>query len=37
MIFLRNKKYEKWMHRIGVVVGTLVIASMLLLYLPAFL
>ena len=36
MLFLRNKKNEKLFNRIWSVVGFIVIGSMLLLYLPAF-
>ena len=37
MLFLRNKKHTKWFNALWTFVGLLVIASMVLLYLPAFL
>ncbi len=37
MLFLRNKKHNKWVNIVWSIVGTLVIVSMVLLYLPAFL
>jgi len=37
MLFLRNKKQGKWVNIVWSIVGTLVIISMILLYIPAFL
>ena len=37
MFFLRNKKNEKKMQILWIIVGVLTIGSMLLMYLPAFL
>jgi len=36
MLFLRNKKHQKRMNAIWSAMGILIIASMLLLYVPAF-
>jgi len=36
MLFLRNKKQNKWVQIVWWVVGFMVIISMVLLYLPAF-
>lgn len=37
MLFLRNKKQNRWMQVVWSVIGLLVIVSMVLLYMPAFL
>ena len=37
MLFLRNKKHKKLMNIVWTLVGLMVILSMVLLYLPAFL
>jgi len=37
MLFLRNKKQKKWVDIVWSIVGFLVIISMILLYMPAFL
>jgi len=36
-LFLREKKHKKWFNLVWTIVGIMVISSMVLLYLPAFL
>jgi len=36
MLFLRNKNQNKWVRVIWSIIGTMVIISMVILYMPIF-